>query len=252
MLSLERREAILKLMQQKKAVTVDELSGHFFISEATIRRDLEKMAHEGLVKRTYGGAVLLDGRSSEIPLTLREGENIKFKELIVQSAVELVYDGATLFLDSSSTVSRLVPLLSRFKGLTVVTNALKTALRLGEYGNIRTYCTGGRLRENTASLIGASAKDYLANFNADIIFFACRGLSVENGVTDASEDEAEIKRQMLKMARTKVLLCDSSKIGSVFLSNICPLKAVDIIVTDTSLTEDDKTTFDNLGIKVVM
>lgn len=251
MLSVERREEILKLMRQRKTVSVDYLSGRFFVSAATIRRDLDRLSRENLVKRTYGGAVLLDGGSSDIPLPLREGENIGAKERIAAQAVKLIGDGNTVFLDSSTTVSKLVPYLADFSGLTVVTNALKVALRLGEYNRIRVYCAGGLVRENSISIVGVSARDYLSTFNADIAFFSCRGLSFEKGITEASRDEAEIKRQMLRGAAKKVLLCDSSKVGSTFFSTVCPLSDIDILISDAGFDAGQLEMLDHAGVRLL-
>ncbi len=251
MLSIERREAILQLMQQKRAASVDYLSRNFFISGATIRRDLDKMAREGLVKRTYGGAVLLDGSSSDIPLMLREGENTNRKAAIARAAVGLIADGNTVFLDSSSTVSKLAPLMDGFRGLTVITNSLKTTLKLGETGSSKIYCAGGRLRDNSISFVRAAAKDYISLFNADIVFFSCRGIASDKGVTDASEDEAEIKRQMLRSAKTRVLLCDASKFESVFVSNLCALKDIDFLVTDADPDNEICKKLSNFAIKLI-
>lgn len=251
MLSIERREAILRQMQQKRTVSVDELSRIFFTSTATIRRDLERMSKEGLVKRTYGGAVLLDGRSSDMPLLLREGENISAKERIASEAVCLVADGNSIFLDSSSTVSRLAPLLAGFSGLTVVTNALKTALALGEYENIRVCCTGGTLREKSVSLVGETARSYIAGRNADIAFFSCRGLSLEKGITEASEEEAEIKRQMISSSKTRVLLCDASKVHSIFFYRICSITDIDVLISDADFTSEERQALQRRGIRLL-
>lgn len=250
MLSVERREAILRLLEEKNAVSVEELCAHFFVSGATIRRDLDKMAREGLVSRTYGGAVLL-GRSSEMPLNMREGENIKGKESIARAAAALVTDGSTLFIDPSSTALRLASFLAARKGLTVVTNALKTAQKLGEYGQIQVFCTGGRLRDNNVSLVGDAAGEFLSRCNADLAFFSCRGFSVEQGATDASEEEAEIKRRMLRRAKTRVLLCDTSKIGRVFFSTICPAQEIDLVITDTPLSEETQKKLTLIGVRTI-
>lgn len=251
MLSIERREEILKLMRQRQTVSVDDLSSRFFVSAATIRRDLDRLSRENLIKRTYGGAVLLDGGSSDIPLPLREGENIGAKERIAAQAVKLIADGSTIFLDSSTTVSRLAPYLSDFNGLTVVTNALKLALKLGESNRIRVYCAGGLVRENSISIVGTTARDYLSAFNADLFFFSCRGFSFEKGITEASHDESEIKRQMLRSAGKKVLLCDSSKLNSTFFSTICQLSDIDILISDAGFDTREQELLSRAGVRLI-
>ena len=251
MLSVERQEAILKTMRHKHAVSVETLSRQFFVSAATIRRDLERLTKQGLIKRTYGGAVLLDGSSSDIPLPLREGENTGTKERLAGLAAQLLRGGGTVFLDSSSTVSRLVPHISALSGLTVVTNALKTALQLGEYRGVRVYCTGGLVRDNSISVVGLSARDFLAGCHADIAFFSCRGFSFETGVTEASDEEAGIKRQMIRSAAKRVLLCDKSKVGHTYFASICPIEAIDVLVTDADFTPDQRRTLADAGVRLL-
>jgi DeoR/GlpR family transcriptional regulator of sugar metabolism len=251
LLSIERREAILEFMRQKNAVSVTELSKHFYISEATIRRDLEKMFNMGLVKRTYGGAVLIEGLSGDLPFVLRENESKMAKERIAATAAKIVSNGYTLFLDSSSSVIKLAPYIAGVTGLTVVTNGPKTALKLGEYRNIDVYCTGGKLRENALSLVGVSTRDYCENCNVDIAFFSCRGISLEKGVTDSCREEAEIKKQIMKTARLKVLLCDSSKFNMTYFGLICAINELDYFITDGYKDKKFLNSIENAGVKVL-
>jgi DeoR/GlpR family transcriptional regulator of sugar metabolism len=169
-------------MMQKNSVTVNELSEHFYISETTIRRDLEKLEKLNLVKRTYGGAILLDGLSNDAPLLMRENENSPTKAQIARIASQFIEDGITIFMDSSSTVAKLIPFFEGKSGVTVVTNALKTAVKLNEYNDIDVYCTGGKIRKKSFSLIGATAIDFYSQYYADIMFFSCRGLSFQQGI----------------------------------------------------------------------
>lgn len=238
MLTLQRQEAILVLLEENRSVSVQALAKHFFVSEATIRRDLERLARDGLVKRTYGGAVLLGGRASEPPLLMREGENVAQKERIAQFAISLVENNNVVMMDSSSTVLRLVPLLSRFERITAITHGLKTSLLLHELPQVTVHCAGGRLQENTLSLVGSATCTRIAELNADIAFFSCRGFSLERGVTDASEDEAQIKRCMIASSRKSVLLCDQSKLDRAYLMRVCDADALYAIVCDTPLPQD--------------
>ena len=238
-------------MRQKNSVTVEELSRHFFISEATIRRDLEKMAAMGLIKRTYGGAVLIEGLNSDMPLIMRENESTSAKERIAASAVKLMENGYTVFLDSSSTSMKLAPRFAGITGLTVVTNSPKISLVLAEYKNIDVYCTGGKLRGNSLSFVGAAARNFCVNCNVDIAFFSCQGLSAEKGVTESCMEESEVKRQMIKSSRIRVLLCDSTKFNKVYFSYICGTDELDYLVTDSTKNGKFIKSISNLGIKVL-
>jgi len=193
MLPLERQNQILDILAQRKAVTVDELCHLLYSSGATIRRDLAILENNGQLKRTHGGAVFLDASSKDYPLMLRENENLLAKETIARKALPLIRDGQTLFLDSSSTVLKLAELLNGFNQLRVITNGLKTASLLADVDGVELHCTGGRLRENAKSFIGQSVNRFVDHFNADYAFISCKGADPGAGVTEASEEEADVK-----------------------------------------------------------
>ncbi len=251
MLAYERRAEIKKILESEKSVSVDDLASKFFVSSSTIRRDLDKIAYEGLIKRTYGGAVMLNNLASELPITFREHENTDAKHHIAQLAVTLVKAGATIILDTSSTVSAMVPLLNAFDGLTVITNGIKTAYLLNAYAKITTYCTGGKLREHNMSLVGIMACQRFEEVNADIAFISCRGLSLEKGVTEASEEEMQVKRAMIKSAAKTVLLCDVTKIGLVLMNRVCNIESLYAVITDKPVPEEYKNYFMKKNILLI-
>lgn len=156
-----------------------------------------------------------------------------------------------MFIDSSSTAQRLVPYFKGKSGVTVVTNALKTAAKLSELSEVSIYCTGGRVRKKSVSLVGSAARELFTRYYADVVFFSCRGLDAQRGVTDAADEEAEIKRQMLSTARTRVLLCDSTKLDRVFFSLICPVGDVDYIVLDSGAEESSVKRLSDAGAHVL-
>jgi len=235
MLPLERQDKILEILEQKKAVTVDELCALLYSSGATIRRDLAVLEGNHLIHRTHGGAVYMDGNAKDFPLTLREIENMNLKEKIASEALPFINDGMTLFLDSSTTVAALASRLHGFKHLRIVTNGIKTCNILSEIEGIEVYCTGGKLRENAKSLVGAAAIRSIEGFYADIALFSCRGITAQAGFCDTNEDEAELKRAYIKNASRTMLLCDSSKIGKKYFCKIGDLKDLWQIVCDAPL-----------------
>ncbi|MCL2518251.1 MAG: DeoR/GlpR family DNA-binding transcription regulator [Oscillospiraceae bacterium] len=237
MFAYERRNKIKQLLTNDKTVTVENLSKQFFVSESTIRRDLDKLADDGAIRRTYGGAFMLENLTNDLPITIREHENIDAKNIIAQKAVKYIQDGATIIMDTSSTVTALVPLLNVFEGLTVITNGIKTTYLLNSYGKITTYCTGGRLREHNMSLVGTTTCQRLGEINADIAFISCRGLSVEKGVTESSEEEAQVKKAMINAASKTILLCDASKLDMVLMNRVCEIKSLHAIICDVQMPE---------------
>lgn len=238
MFKLERQQEIVNHLKLKKSASVLELSQKFFIGEATIRRDLEKLEKMGLLKRTYGGAVLLEGLDLEIPLAVREVEQKSEKEKIGMIAAGLVHDGDAIIMDSSSTTLKMVPYLKGKANVTIITNGAKTAIELGEILRIKVYSTGGTLRENSLSYIGELARRAISDFYVDTVFFSSRALSMDKGITDSNEHEAELRKIMLKNCRKAVLLCDDSKFDKVSFCKIGNLDMVNTIITNKEPSDE--------------
>ena len=235
MLPLERQNKILEILDRRQAATVEELCGELYTSGATIRRDLQILENNGLIRRTHGGAVHIDANARDFPLTLRENENLGAKEQVAQRAVAMIRDGQTLFMDPSSTVCLLARRLGGFQHLRVITNGLKTATILADLGGVDVFGTGGHLRDNAKSFVGPQAMEFVQQFNADIAFISCRGVDPEVGITDSDEQEAALKRVFIRNAQRVILLCDSSKLGKRYFCKIGPLDAVDRVLTNGQL-----------------
>lgn len=238
MLPLERQQHILEILKKKQAVTVEELCTQLYSSGATIRRDLQILENSGQLRRTHGGAVFLDGNAKDFPLQMRENENLTAKDIIAGLALPYIRSGQTIFMDASSTVCQLALRLNRFRNLRVITNGLKTADILAGIEGITVYCTGGRLRENAKSFVGVQAMEAASRFNADLAFFSCRGIHPESGITDSTEEEADLKRTYIRQSHHAFLLCDSSKIGKQYFSKVGGLNAVHKILTNVPLGDE--------------
>jgi len=232
MYNLERQEQILAILEDKKSISVTALAKLLYVSQPTVRRDLDNLCRQGKVQRTHGGVVLRKVSDTEIPLMYREDQNNAAKKAIAEKASELVRDGDVIFLDASSTVSYLIPHLKKFRDLLVVTNSPKTSIRLGECG-IKNYCTGGQLLMHSIAYVGAEAEKFISGINADIFFFSSRGYTEDGRITDSSESEATVKKAMLQNAEKSYYLCDSSKRGKKYAFNVCTVKEIEGILTET-------------------
>ena len=232
MYNLERQEQILAILEDKKSISVTALAKLLYVSQPTVRRDLENLCRQGKVQRTHGGVVLRKVSDTEIPLMYREDQNNGAKKVIAEKAAELIRDGDVIFLDASSTVSYLIPHLKKFRDLLVVTNSPKTSIRLGECG-IKNYCTGGQLLMHSIAYVGAEAEKFISGINADIFFFSSRGYTEDGRITDSSESEATVKKAMLQNAEKSYYLCDSSKRGKKYAFNVCTVKEIEGILTET-------------------
>lgn len=224
----------MRLLEQRKSMTVHTLSQLLFTSESTVRRDLSELERAGRVRRTFGGVVLEETLTKEVPLLLRRSQNHRAKEIIAAKARPLLSNGKVIFLDASSTVAHLVPILGEFSDLTVMTNSPNTALELGALG-IRTYCTGGLLLEASQAFVGAEAEDTVRRFNADLMFFSSRGVDRDGNITDSSVEESRLRLAMMQRARKKYFLFDTDKYEKKYIYNLCNVSEIDGVISNEDI-----------------
>lgn len=235
MMISDRHRKILEVLNADPNVTVKELASILCVSEPTVRRDFTELHNRGLITKIYGGAILNSGAADrEIPFLLRENEKSAVKVAMGAKAAELVQDGMVIMLDGSTSAYHVVPYLSNFKDLIVVTSGAKTAVALAE-ANIRTFCTGGQMLIHSFSYVGEQAEDFVRNINADLLFFSCHGLTDDGKMTDLAIEEANLRKVMLKACKKKYLLCDSSKFGKTCFYNMGTVSDIDGIVTEGDL-----------------
>lgn len=235
MLAIERKSEILATLQRDKSVLVAELSQKYQVTEETIRRDLDKLEKEGYVKKTYGGAVLSNNTSVEIPFKVREKTNKREKQTIAQLVLGVIEEGESVMLDSSSTSLMVARNLKSYKKLTVITNSVEILLELSNCKNIRVISTGGELRDSALSLGGRQAEQMLCRYNVDKAVLSCKGVSMEKGITDSNEPEAQIKSTMRECAKNTIWAIDSTKFDNVSFIHLAKFREGDIVVTEKPL-----------------
>ncbi len=232
MLSLERQEEILEILNRNKSATVEELASELYVSGATIRRDLRSMEKQGLIKRSHGGAMPFKSSAEESAFAIREQENTSAKRAMANLAVKLIKNGDSVFLDSSTTVGVAIPLFNNFNYLSVTTTGLRNALLLSQINNIKIYIAGGLIQNHSNSITGTDTMDYISRIHADISLISCSGLDLVNGFTDASIEQAKLKQQMRKNSTKVAMLCDSTKFNKTFLCTDFHFDDVDYLITE--------------------
>ncbi len=232
-MSTEREKRILEILLKEKQVRVKRLAELLYISQPSVRRDLTMLEKQNLIKRIHGGAVIEETALSKnkIPFLIREYEQSGAKTVIAQKAINLIEDNSLIFLDASTSCYYLIPFLASKKGITVVTNGVKALTKLAEYG-INAISTGGVLINSCLALVGDEAYRTIESFNADIAFFSCRGVSNEGYLTDISADENNIRKRMMKRARSSYLLCASEKMGKTYMHNLCHRDEIDGVISE--------------------
>lgn len=246
-----RAEEILALLSVQTAMRVDALSERLHASPATIRRDLARLEAAGRVRRTHGGVIGLSVQTGEVPLDVRLGDRRTEKAVIGKLAAELVSDGDTLFLDSSSTTLCMVRHLRRRSNLTVVTNGLRTAQELSRLGGVRVFCTGGQLREQALSFAGPVAVDGLSRFRATRCFLSCRTLDATLGLSDTDVEEADLRRAMIACSRETVVLADHTKLDRLSPFAIAGWNQVTCLASDRGLDPLWQAALDAQSVRVL-
>ena len=221
-MSIDREKQILEILLREKKVKVQKLAKDLFISEPSIRRDLQSLEKQNLIKRIHGGAILEESALSKnkIPFILREYEQSNAKAIIAEKAIDLICDNDVIFLDASTSCYYLIPFLFAKRNLTVITNGVKALTKLAEYG-INTISTGGALLNSCLALVGDEAYKTIEKYNADVAFFSCRGVSESGYLTDISTEENNVRMQMIKHSRKAYLLCATDKFGKSYFHNLC-------------------------------
>ncbi|MFA9379417.1 MAG: DeoR/GlpR family DNA-binding transcription regulator [Acetanaerobacterium sp.] len=232
MFATERQQQILELLRKENSATVNTLSRNLYVSAATIRRDLTELAHAGLINRSHGGAILIEGGAAESPISVRELQQTKEKRVIAELVLPLIRPNSVLFMDSSSTVGMVIPLLSQHRGLTVITNGLGNALLLSHHTDAKIYMPEGMVNSRSTSVVGGGTLCFLERFRAELALISCSGLALSEEVTDASPEQSDVKRMMLQNARAGVCLCDTSKLGEVFMCRTCGFEDLHTLVMD--------------------
>lgn len=231
----DRQRRIVALVNEKLSIRVSELSGIFDVTEETIRRDLEKLEREELLRRSHGGAVSIEKNESEIPYIEREILHASEKRNIAIEAVKGIYPGDQIVLDASTTTWYMAKELEDMP-LTVITNSIKVAIELSKKEQIKVISTGGLLLSKSLSYVGPLAERSLDNYYVNKAYISCKGLHLEEGLSDSVESQALLKKKMIKIADKTILLADSSKFGLRTFVQIANINQIDEIITDGGLS----------------
>ncbi|MCP3031350.1 DeoR/GlpR family DNA-binding transcription regulator [Halobacillus sp. A1] len=227
MLTAERHQHILELLQKHHTIKLKQLVQHTQASESTIRRDLDQLEQSGKLHRVHGGASLRHATSVEPTIDEKYTKFHPEKKLIAEAAASLVRDGESIFIDAGTTTYEMISYLSG-KDITVVTNGLNQLDALTDY-HIKTYVLGGYVKERTRAVVGTSALQNLKQYRFDQCFMGANGISLEDGYTTPDPEEAAIKRTTLALSQNRYILADQSKFNEVTFSQIANIEEANII-----------------------
>lgn len=251
MMGDERRFEILNKLNRNNFISVSKLAESFLTHETTIRRDLEILEKEGKIIRVHGGASPINLKNSEPIFESRQTERIEEKQKIGLVAAAMICDGDNIILDSGTTTLQIALELKKrtdLSRITVVTNDIKIASVLNSCQFITVLVVGGILYPNSFMLNGQLTTSALNGLNVDKSFIATTALDIEVGLTHFDETLTMTKRAMIDISTTKIVVADTSKIGQKALYTFLDIRDIDVLITDSSLTQEMKELLIEKGI----
>lgn len=252
MLAEERKDSIMQMLEEEGSVKVSKLTKIFGVSLETIRKDLEALEKEGLLKRVYGGAVLKRNEIRKLNYMKREKEFINEKKELAKTAIRYIEEGQSIALNDSTTNIELARELKKnFKELIVITNSLLIVNELIDVDNFTVILTGGILNHKERAFYGEFAESQIPNFIVDKAFISVSGVSLMRGITDFSPEEVQIQKKLMEISQETIVLADSSKIDTVSLIKVEDIDEVNLIITDSKLDSKIMNKYLKNGIELV-
>jgi DeoR/GlpR family transcriptional regulator of sugar metabolism len=231
----ERQQHIVRIVEEHGRARVVDLAKRFGVSAVTIRKDLVGLEAEGQLIRTHGGAIGLQGNQPESAFQVRERLRRVEKDRIGRLAASMVVDGESIAFDASTTALAVARQLKQRGGwvqLTVITNGLRIASELAGYPGITVAMPGGFVRWEALSVVGELGDGVFRKVNVQKAFLGAAGFTIEAGLSDATEEEAQIKRFMADAAREVIGIVDSSKWGHDAFATFCRTESLAAVIAD--------------------
>ena len=264
MFAEERRKLLLERIEAAGTLSNAEVADAFNVSMLTIRRDLELLERDGLIRRIYGGAqhisVPLIEAARSIDFQQRAQQNLDLKKRIAELAAETVMDGETVFLDAGTTTLALARALVERTlnqrtlserppmNVRIVTHAVNIANEFAGHQNFRIFAIGGEIFEETRASTGQFTLDTIRRFAYDRCFVGCMGFDVQNGMTNARMPEVDVKNAVIERSSWVCLVADSLKWGVNAFAPIAPLERCHCVVSDSGLPDEAQRKVRRLGI----
>ncbi len=246
----DRLAAIVKILQAQNAATLAELAGELSVSEMTIRRDLNLLAQDDIVKVLHSGAVLNPGivGSSRYSLTEAGAQRRELKMTIGARAASLLEEGDVIIIDGGSTTEYLAKRIPDTLQLTVLCWALNILVEVHRRETCSLLFAGGSLHENSLVFESPEAVQLINRYRATKVFLSASGVSEKLGVTCTNAYEIEVKRASIRSSRDRILVADSSKFGTIQPAYFADLSEITTVVTDSGIPAEYAEHIRSLGI----
>ncbi len=250
----ERQQQIARLVEENGRARVTDLAGRFGVSAVTIRKDLLVLDGDHRVIRTHGGAIASGANRPELAFDIRERLQRQEKSRMGAAAAARVADGESIVLDASTSalyIARHLKDRAAWHGLTVVTNSIRIASELAGHPGITVLMLGGRVRWEALSVVGPLGDGVFRRVNVQKAFLGAAAFTLEAGLSDAMEEEAQIKRSMVAAAREVFAVVDHTKWGRVASATFCRTDRLTGVFTDAEAPADMVAALREAGVEVV-
>jgi DeoR family fructose operon transcriptional repressor len=225
----ERRASLLARLERDGVVDLEIAAADLGVSSMTVRRDLDDLATDGLLRRVRGGAVAILGAR---PFNERRAVRASSKQAIADKAMALVPVSGAIAIDASTTAGTIGSRLRDRNGLTVATNSFENFAAMRRIPGVTPVLVGGEAEESTDSFVGLIACQAAASMLYERLFMSATALDPTHGTSEVSLPESQVKRAFATVARETVLCVDSSKLGQRSVALGFPLSEITVMITE--------------------
>lgn len=245
MLPAERRQYILDRLYENKAIAVNDMAEQLDVTPMTIRRDLQAMEAEGLLKKSHGGAVLAESIVKEATYVNRKQAHTSEKQRIAAAALPYIESSMSIYMDAGTTSYELAKLMvhRKWRDVTVVTNDLAIGELLTPISGIHVIMIGGSIDAESVSTCGLFAVEMVRRMHFDLCFLGTQAITSTWRVMTANAEKIALKQACLAAADTSIIIADHSKMGKHKLYDIFTLTEADILITDYEASDEEKQFF---------
>lgn len=248
----ERHKFILDTLNKDGFIKVVDMAKALEVTSVTIRKDLKYLEEKKLLYRTHGSASPINPLASDLNVSEKEKIKTDEKKRIALAACGLIEENDSIIIASGSTVYTFAENIQPIKHLTVVTASLKVAILLNEKNDIDILQLGGALRKNSVSVVGEYSNYFFEDITCSKLFLGVDGIDPEFGVTNSSIEEAQLHKRMMSSSLRTIILADSSKFGRRGFGKVCNLDQVDMIITDSGISDSMARMVEENGIELVI
>lgn len=251
MLPQERYKKLIEYLETHGIIKIDALVKLFDISVETARRDLNHLEKEGVIKKIYGGASLVTHEVKEPATSERLTKNLKEKIEIGKKCAEFINDGDSILIEVGTTTLQVAKAIKNKKNLMVITNSIHVVNELMDT-EFDIYLIGGKLRHGEGSISGAVSMFELENFHISKAIIGAAGITLERGLSDFNIEEALVRKKVIEQSKEVILTADNSKFGHDVLAHVCPITAIDLVITGAALDSKMLAQFQDANVKMVL